>query len=147
MAKPLVDVDAVKAPAFGLTDELSPFTSDWRAHPGAPASRGRVPGVLARRFEEEARTTWRRFLHDARMLRAMALLAEDEARVTQTAYAVGYERLAALPPGLPAARTRPAMSFHSASASRVRLTVHEGPCEPQTSLFSIARSSPHSRRS
>ena len=51
--------------------------------------------TLARRFEQEARMTWRRFLHDARMLRAMELLAEDGARVTQTAYAVGFESLAA----------------------------------------------------
>ncbi|XXF76252.1 helix-turn-helix transcriptional regulator [Myxococcaceae bacterium GXIMD 01537] len=51
--------------------------------------------TLARRFGTEAATTWRKFLHDARMLRAMELLAEDGARVTQTAYAVGFESLAA----------------------------------------------------
>lgn len=51
--------------------------------------------TLARRFEEEGATTWRRFLHDARMLHAMELLSEQGARVTQTAYAVGFESLAA----------------------------------------------------
>ena len=67
--------------------------------PVALADAARAAGLsgrtLARRFEEEAATTWRRFLHDARMLRAMELLAEDGARVTQTAYAVGFESLAA----------------------------------------------------
>jgi AraC-like DNA-binding protein len=51
--------------------------------------------TLARRFEEEAHTSWRRFLHDARMMRAMELLALPGARVTQTALAVGFESLAA----------------------------------------------------
>lgn len=63
--------------------------------PAAARAAGLSERTLARRFEEEAATTWRRFLHDARMLRAMELLAEEGARVTQTAYAVGFESLAA----------------------------------------------------
>ncbi|MCP3099814.1 helix-turn-helix transcriptional regulator [Myxococcus sp. K15C18031901] len=62
---------------------------------GAAKAAGLSQRTLARRFEDEAGTSWRRFLHDARMLRAMELLAEDGARVTQTAYAVGFESLAA----------------------------------------------------
>jgi AraC-like DNA-binding protein len=62
---------------------------------GAAKAAGLSVRTLARRFDEEAGTTWRRFLHDARMLRAMELLAQDKARVTQTAYEVGFESLAA----------------------------------------------------
>ncbi|NTX11375.1 helix-turn-helix transcriptional regulator [Myxococcus sp. CA056] len=62
---------------------------------GAARAAGLSQRTLARRFEDEASTSWRRFLHDARMLRAMELLAEDGARVTQTAYTVGFESLAA----------------------------------------------------
>lgn len=115
--------DALADSFFGtLAHLLSEWTSaaqDWRLprartpeleramaftlkHLGEPISfedaarAARLSGrTLARRFEEEAQTTWRRFLHDARMLRAMELLAEEGARVTQTAYAVGYESLAA----------------------------------------------------
>jgi AraC-like DNA-binding protein/glyoxylase-like metal-dependent hydrolase (beta-lactamase superfamily II)/mannose-6-phosphate isomerase-like protein (cupin superfamily) len=51
--------------------------------------------TLARRFAAEAQTTWRRFLHDARMLKAMDLLTRPGARVTETAFAVGFESLGA----------------------------------------------------
>src|SRR5262249_56232265 len=50
---------------------------------------------LSRRFVEEAQTTWRAFLHQARMMRAMELLGVPGARVTDTAFAVGFESLAA----------------------------------------------------
>jgi hypothetical protein len=40
-------------------------------------------------------TAPRRFLHDARMLRAMDLLARPGARVTEAAFAVGFESLGA----------------------------------------------------
>ncbi|MGA9520541.1 MAG: helix-turn-helix transcriptional regulator, partial [Myxococcaceae bacterium] len=61
-------------------------------------SSGLSERTLARRFQEEAQTSWRAFLHDARMLRAMELLAEGE-RVTQAAFAVGFESLAAFSHG------------------------------------------------
>ncbi len=84
------------------TPELERAMAFTLKHLGEPISfedaarAARLSGrTLARRFEEEAQTTWRRFLHDARMLRAMELLAEEGARVTQTAYAVGFESLAA----------------------------------------------------
>jgi transcriptional regulator GlxA family with amidase domain len=51
--------------------------------------------TLARRFADEAQTTWRQFLHHARMLRAMELLAQPGARVTDTALAVGFESFGA----------------------------------------------------
>jgi AraC-like DNA-binding protein len=51
--------------------------------------------TLARRFAEEAQTTWRQFLHHARMLRAMELLSVPGARVTDTALAVGFESFGA----------------------------------------------------
>jgi AraC-like DNA-binding protein len=50
---------------------------------------------LSRRFADEAQTTWRAFLHQARMMRAMELLGVPGARVTDTAFAVGFESLAA----------------------------------------------------
>ncbi|OJT22056.1 AraC family transcriptional regulator [Archangium sp. Cb G35] len=84
------------------TPELERAMAFTLKHLGEPISfedaarAARLSGrTLSRRFEEEAQTTWRRFLHDARMLRAMELLAEEGARVTQTAYAVGFESLAA----------------------------------------------------
>lgn len=79
-----------KAMAFTLEHLGEPLSLDDVAR----ASRLSVR-TLARRFEQEAATTWRRFLHDARMLRAMELLAEEGSRVTQTAYEVGFESLAA----------------------------------------------------
>jgi AraC-like DNA-binding protein len=51
--------------------------------------------TLARRFADEAQTTWRTFLHHARMLRAMELLAQPGARVTDTALSVGFESFGA----------------------------------------------------
>src|SRR5262249_5020126 len=51
--------------------------------------------TLSRRFADEAQTTWRACLHQARMMRAMELLAMPGARVTDTAFAVGFESLGA----------------------------------------------------
>jgi len=47
--------------------------------------------TLARRFADEAQTSWRQFLHHARLMRAMELLAVPGARVTETALAVGFD--------------------------------------------------------
>jgi AraC-like DNA-binding protein len=59
----------------------------------------RVAGVslrtLTRRFTEETGTTWRAFVHTARMLRAMELLAVPGARVGQVAFSVGFKSLGA----------------------------------------------------
>ncbi|MCY1077947.1 AraC family transcriptional regulator [Archangium lansingense] len=78
-----------RAMAFTLNHLGEPISFEDAARAARLSGR-----TLSRRFEEEAQTTWRRFLHDARMLRAMELLAEEGARVTQTAYAVGFESLA-----------------------------------------------------
>lgn len=51
--------------------------------------------TLARRFDDELGLSFREFLHHARMLRAMELLSREDARVTQTAVAVGFESLGA----------------------------------------------------
>lgn len=56
---------------------------------------GVSPRTLARRFRDDAGTTWREFLHDARMMRAMELLADRNRSVTETAYAVGFNSLGA----------------------------------------------------
>ena len=56
---------------------------------------GVSPRTLARRFRDDAGTTWREFLHDARMMKAMELLADPNRSVTETAYAVGFNSLGA----------------------------------------------------
>jgi len=61
----------------------------------AARAAGLSPRTLARRFADEAQTTWRAFLLTARMLRAMELLSRPGARVSQTAYAVGFRSLSA----------------------------------------------------
>ena len=45
---------------------------------------------LARRFAAETGTTWRRYLHDARMLEAMRRLGEPGVRVGEVAAALGF---------------------------------------------------------
>jgi AraC-like DNA-binding protein len=49
--------------------------------------------TLARRFVEEARITCGQFIHHARMLRAMELLAEHNTSVIDVAYSVGFESI------------------------------------------------------
>lgn len=51
--------------------------------------------TLSRRFQDEAQTTFRELLQRARLLRATELLAEEGARVTDVALAVGFESPAA----------------------------------------------------
>lgn len=68
------------------------------AHLDAPLTQPKVAKIaglstrsLNRRFAQETDTTWRSFLHTARMLRAMELLADPTARVGEVALAVGYD--------------------------------------------------------
>lgn len=49
------------------------------------------PRTLARRFRDETQMSWRSFLRTARVLRAMELLAEPGARVTEVALSVGFD--------------------------------------------------------
>jgi AraC-like DNA-binding protein/quercetin dioxygenase-like cupin family protein len=51
---------------------------------------GISPRTLRRRFPEATGTTWRRYLHHSRLLRAMALLAESNDSVVDVATAVGF---------------------------------------------------------
>ena len=51
--------------------------------------------TLRRRMKQETGLSWQQFLHDARMMRAMELLAMAEAQVTETALTVGYSSLSA----------------------------------------------------
>lgn len=51
--------------------------------------------TLARRWQDEARTSFRDYLQKARMMRATELLADEGARVTDVALAVGFESPAA----------------------------------------------------
>jgi AraC-like DNA-binding protein len=48
-----------------------------------------------RRFAMETGITWRLFLHQARMLRAMELLVEANTNITEVAYTVGFNSLSA----------------------------------------------------
>lgn len=61
----------------------------------AARTAGISPRTLARRFREEAGTTWREFVHDARMLRAIELLACPDHTVAQTATEVGFHSMGA----------------------------------------------------
>jgi len=51
--------------------------------------------TLRRHFEEELGISWSKYLHQARMLRAMELLAQPDATVTEVAYNVGFRSLSA----------------------------------------------------
>lgn len=56
---------------------------------------GMAPRSLARRFEEEIGMTWQASLRRLRVLRAIELLAETNAPVTEVAFGVGYSSLSA----------------------------------------------------
>ena len=51
--------------------------------------------TLARRFNEETGMTWSQFVHRARMIRAMELLARSDTKVIEVVYAVGYASVSA----------------------------------------------------
>ena len=51
--------------------------------------------TLRRRIKQETGLSWQQFLHDARMMRAMELLAVVDTQVTETALTVGYSSLSA----------------------------------------------------
>jgi len=61
----------------------------------AARTAGISPRTLARRFRDETGTTWRGFVHDARMLRAIELLATPGRSVAQTATEVGFQSMGA----------------------------------------------------
>lgn len=61
---------------------------------GAARAAGMSTRTLARSFRDELGTTWRHYLHAARMLHAMELLAERR-RVTDVAVTLGFDSLSA----------------------------------------------------
>ena len=73
---------------------------------------------LARRFAQETGTTWRRFLHDARMVEAMRRLGEPDARVGDVALDLGF--------GSPGAFTHAFTAFAGESPRRF-LASHREP--------------------
>ncbi|HSO00205.1 MAG TPA: helix-turn-helix transcriptional regulator [Candidatus Nanopelagicales bacterium] len=75
-----------RATAFILARLADPIGVEDAARAAGASTR-----TLARRFADELGTGFREYLHAARMLRAMDLLAEPAARVTDVALAVGFE--------------------------------------------------------
>jgi len=57
------------------------------------------PRQFRRRFLAESTIGWQQFLQQARMLRAMELLAAPQASVTEVAYAIGFNSLSAFAKG------------------------------------------------
>ncbi len=51
--------------------------------------------TLRRHFEDDLGISWSKYLHQARMLRAIELLAKSESTVTETAYSIGFRSLSA----------------------------------------------------
>lgn len=51
--------------------------------------------TLASRFNDETGMTWSQFVHRARMIRAMELLANPDTKIIEVVYAVGYASVSA----------------------------------------------------
>jgi AraC-like DNA-binding protein len=62
---------------------------------GAARAAALSPRQFRRRFLAESSVGWQQFHHQARMLRAMELLAAPQASVTDVAYAIGFNSLSA----------------------------------------------------
>jgi AraC-like DNA-binding protein len=83
----------------GRTREVRAAIRHVLEHPGsasveeAAAVACLSPRTLRRRFQGESGMTWRQFVREARMTQAMDLLAAGEARISDVAYAVGFESL------------------------------------------------------
>lgn len=69
--------------------------ADNPAFAAAAAAANVSERTLARRFSEETGMTWSQFVHRARMIRAMELLATPDTRVIDVVYAVGYASVSA----------------------------------------------------
>lgn len=85
----------------------------------AARAAGVSPRTLNRRFQSEAGTTWREFVHHARMTRAMELLADPSFNTTQAALEVGFAS--------PGAFTRAFAAFAGELPSRYRRRAQGGP--------------------
>ncbi|TNF28829.1 MAG: AraC family transcriptional regulator, partial [Deltaproteobacteria bacterium] len=82
---------------YALARAAAHVRADLAAATAASAARagGMSERTLLRRFVSETGGTFRDYLHAARMVRAMDLLLDPTARVTDVALALGYESLAA----------------------------------------------------
>lgn len=74
--------------------------------------------TLARRFEDEARMTFRAYLQTARFVRALELLAVPGASVTVTAYAVGFRSPGAFASAFSERCGETPSSFHARTTGR-----------------------------
>ncbi len=82
--------ELARAMAFALARLDHPLTLT-----DAARAAGLSPRTLTRRFSSELNSSWRDFIHRARMIKAMELLAQPDIQVTQVAFAVGFESLGA----------------------------------------------------
>jgi AraC-like DNA-binding protein len=80
------------AQAMALTEQRIAGALDFEA---IAAEVAMTPRSLARHFATEMGMTWRQALRRLRMIRALELLAEESANITETAFAVGYTSLSA----------------------------------------------------
>lgn len=87
---PAAQTDQVAAAIDYTLADLETATLEGAAHAAALS-----PRQFRRRFMAETGISWREFRLHARMLRAMELLVEPKARITEVAYAVGFNSLSA----------------------------------------------------
>jgi AraC-like DNA-binding protein len=80
------------AQALALTEQRIAGTPDFAT---IAAEVAMTPRSLARYFANEMGMTWRQALRRLRMIRALELLAEESANISETAFAVGYASLSA----------------------------------------------------
>ncbi len=114
---------------------LAHLTESPKVEQAARAA-GVSPRTLARRFAEETGTTWRRFLHDARMLDAMRRLTEPGVRTSDVAFALGFASLAAF------SHAFTAFTGESPRRFNARTDVVAPPATPATSRARSARAYP-----
>lgn len=76
---------------FALAKVSDPLEAATLTVEGAAKAAGMSVRTLSRRFQQETQMTWRQFVHHARLLRAMELLALPGARVTDVSFDVGFE--------------------------------------------------------
>jgi len=80
------------AQALALTEQRIAGNPDFATIAGEVAM---TPRSLARYFAAEMGMTWRQALRRLRMIRALELLSDESATISETAFAVGYASLSA----------------------------------------------------
>jgi AraC-like DNA-binding protein len=81
------------APVNAAMRHAMDHLADAGIEPSAAAA-GLSPRTLRRRFLDEVGMTWRQFVREARLTRALDLLARQELKVGDVAHAVGFRSLA-----------------------------------------------------